>query len=218
MSANALNGVNCKLKIYISNRRYYLYLCSYMDRFNVNNTALDTSRLEKLFLENGILRTFKRNEYLVRQNDKTNHIGLVVSGTFRLTHIDTNANEWVVGYSFEDDFVCDYPSLTNKSPSTVNVQAINDSSVFLLTLDELNQFWETDMDTQRLGRQLAETMFAELYQRLLKFYCNTPEQRYLALMQRCPDLKERLPLKEIASFLGVTPETISRIRKKLLLK
>lgn len=69
------------------------------------------------------------------------------------------------------------------------------------------------METQRLGRRIAETMFAEIYQRLLRFYCDTPEQRYQALMKRCPDLQERISLKEIALFLGVTPETLSRIRK-----
>lgn len=53
-----------------------------------------------------------------------------------------------------------------------------------------------------------------IYQRLLGFYCDTPEQRYRALMKRCPNLQERLSLKEIALFLGVTPETLSRIRKK----
>lgn len=51
---------------------------------------------------------------------------------------------------------------------------------------------------------------------VLETYCDTPEQRYVKLMQRCPNLKEKVPLKEIASFLGVTPETVSHIRKKLL--
>lgn len=71
------------------------------------------------------------------------------------------------------------------------------------------------MDTQRLGRYIAETMFAEIYQRLLGFYYDSPEQRYQALMKRCPNLQELITLKEIALFLGVTPETLSRIRKKL---
>ncbi len=70
------------------------------------------------------------------------------------------------------------------------------------------------METQRLGRRIAETMFAEIYQRLLRFYCDTPEQRYQALMKRCPDLQERISLKRNSTFLGVTPETLSRIRKK----
>ncbi len=72
-------------------------------------------------------------------------------------------------------------------------------SIFL-SLSKLNQFWETDMETQRLGRRIAETMFAEIYQRLLGFYCDTPEQRYQTLMKRCPDLQELITLKEIALF------------------
>lgn len=184
-----------------------------MDKFNASEN-IDTARLEKLFLEKGTLKVLKKNEYMVRQNDKTNHIGFVTSGTFRLTRIDMNGNEWIVGYSFENDFVCDYPSLIKKTGATVSIQAITNCEVYLLSSNELNQFWETDMDTQRLGRRIAETMFSEIYQRLLGFYCDTPEQRYQALMKRCPDLQERISLKEIALFLGVTPETLSRIRKK----
>lgn len=135
---------------------------------------------------------------------------------FRLSHIDADANEWIVGYSFVNDFVCDYPSFIKQTTSTVNIQATTECEVYLLSLNRLNQFWETDMDTQRLGRQIAETMFAEIYQRLLGFYCNSPEQRYQSLMKRCPDLQEKLSLKEIAQFLGITPETLSRIRKKQL--
>ncbi|MCS2224070.1 Crp/Fnr family transcriptional regulator [Bacteroides fragilis] len=189
-----------------------------MDKFNVEKEILDTSELERLFLREGIFTTIKRNEYLIRQNEMTNQIGFVVSGIFRLSRIDVNGNEWIIGYSFKNDFVCDYPSFINKMGATVNIQASTDCEVYLLSLNRLNQFWETDMNTQRLGRRIAETMFAEIYQRLLGFYCDTPEQRYQALMKRCPDLQGKLSLKEIAHFLGITPETLSRIRKKILFK
>ena len=187
-----------------------------MDKFNVKDSPPDTSRLEKLFLGEGLLMKIKKNEYLVQQNEKNNQIGFVVSGIFRLSHTDANGNTWIVGYSFANDFVCDYPSFMKQTVSTVTIQASTECEVYLLPLSKLNQFWETDMDTQRLGRQIAETMFAEIYQRLLGFYCDTPEQRYHALMKRCPGLQEKLSFKEIAQFLGITPETLSRIRKKQL--
>ena len=69
-------------------------------------------------------------------------------------------------------------------------------------------------ETQRSGRYIAENLYEMVYDRLLDSYC-TPEIRYQRLMKRCPDLKDTVPLKSIASFLGVTPETVSRIRRKL---
>lgn len=149
-----------------------------MDKFNIKDSHPNISRLEKLFLEEGVFTKFKKNEYLVQQNEKTNQIGFIKSGMFRLSHIDADANEWIVGYSFVNDFVCDYPSFIKQATSTVNIQATTECEVYLLSLNRLNQFWETDMDTQRLGRQIAEAMFAEIYQRLLGFYCDSPEQRY----------------------------------------
>ena len=110
-----------------------------MSKFNANE-GVNVTRLEKLFLENGTLKTFRRNDYMVRQNNKTNHIGYVTSGTFRLTRIDTNGNEWIVGYSFENDFVCDYPSLIYRTSATVSIKATTDCEVYLLPLSELNQF------------------------------------------------------------------------------
>ena len=106
---------------------------------NLMRVKVDTL-VEKLFLEKGTLKVLKKNEYMVRQNDKTNHIGFVTSGTFRLTRIDTNGNEWIVGYSFENDFVCDYPSLINRTSATVSIKATTDCEVYLLPLSELNQF------------------------------------------------------------------------------
>ena len=72
---------------------------------------------------------------------------------------------------------------------------------------DIIEYWETDMKTQRFGRHVAESLFEMVYERLLDSYC-TPEIRYR-------NLTEVVPLKNIASFLGVTPETISRIRRKL---
>lgn len=187
-----------------------------MDKFNGYNKELDFSKLENFFIERGILKSFGKKEYFVRQNEKTKYIGFVKSGIFRLTRIDIYGNEWIIGYAFENEFLSDYPALIKQTEASINIQASESSEVYILVLNELEEFWERSMDTQRLGRQIAETMFTEIYQRLINFYCDTPEQRYKDLMERCPKLKEYVPLKEIASFLRVTPETVSHIRRKIL--
>lgn len=187
-----------------------------MDKFNGYNKELDFSKLESFFIERGILKSFDKKEYFVRQNEKAKYIGFVKSGMFRLTRIDIYGNEWIIGYAFESEFLSDYPALTKQTEASINIQASENCEIYILALNELEEFWEMSMDTQRLGRQIAEMMFAEIYQRLINFYCDTPEQRYKDLMERCPKLKEFVSLKEIASFLRVTPETVSHIRRKIL--
>lgn len=120
----------------------------------------------------------------------------------------------IVGYSFTNEFVCDYSSFMKGCLSLVNIQAIADCSVYEISRHDLIEYLETNMETQRFGRYVAENLYEMVYERFLDLYCS-PEIRYKKLIKRCPDLKEAVPLKNIASFLGVTPETISRIRRKL---
>ena len=186
-----------------------------MGNFNEYMNEIDFSGIRKLFIENGKSIEIKKKDYFVRQNEPCKYVGFVESGIFRYTRINNEGKEHIVGYSFTEDFVCDYPSLIKQTGSLTNIEAVTDCSVYVLSMKELNDYWETNMDTQRFGRLVAEENFIEIYGRLLEFYCDSVEQRYIALLQRCPNLPQLITLKEIASFLGVTPETVSHIRKKL---
>lgn len=186
--------------------------------FNEYLNAIDFSKFKKYFLEHGKSIEIKKKAYFLRQNELCKFVGFVERGIFRYTRIDSEGKEHIVGYSFTEDFVCDYPSLIKHSSSLTNIQAVTDCSVFMLSMTELNDFWEINMDTQRFGRLVAEQIFIDQYQRLLGFYCDTAEKRYIALLERCPHLLQQISLKEVASFLGVTPETVSHIRRKLRYK
>lgn len=189
-----------------------------MKDFNSYIGNLDYSDLKKMFQEKGELHTYRKKDFFTKQNEVSRFAGLVKSGTFQYTCMDEKGSEHIVGYSFSNEFVCDYSSFIQQSSALVNIQAITECTVYELSYLDITNYWETDMETQRLGRLAAESLYEMVYKRLLEFYCDTPETRYLKLMKRCPDLKEALPLKNIASFLGVTPETVSHIRKKILLK
>ena len=82
--------------------------------------------------------------------------------------------------------------------------------------ERLEAFYRTDAARERLGRTFAQHMLAEVYERLLDRCAASPQQRYEALLERCPDLLQLVPLRELASYLGVRPETLSRIRRRIL--
>lgn len=189
-----------------------------MKDFNSYIGNLDCSDLKRIFQEKGKLHIYRKKDFFTRQNEVPHFAGWVKSGTFQYICIDEKGNEHIVGYAFSNEFVCDYSSFLKQSASLVNIQAITECTVYELSSLDITHYWETNMETQRLGRIVAESLYEMAYKRLLEFYCDTPEIRYLKLMKRCPELKEALPLKNIASFLGVTPETVSHIRKKNLLK
>lgn len=177
---------------------------------------LDLSALKNFFLEEGRPEVLEKQDCFVRQGERASLVAYVEDGMFRFVRTDSAGNEHVVGYSFRDSFVAEYSSCLCGRPALADVQALVRSRLYVLPYERLKLFWERSPEHQRLGRVVAEQMFVMAYRSLLDSYCCTPEERYVELMQTYPDLKEQRPLKEIASYIGVTPETVSAIRRKLL--
>lgn len=181
-------------------------------------SSLNLSPLKEYIMDNGTIKQLKAKEFLLHQNDTDRLVGFVAEGALRHTRCDESGKEHIVGYSFKDGFVAEYSSCLCGRPSLISVQAIKKSIVYVIKYEELEKFWNSSPENQRLGRIVAEQLFVMAYKRLIDSYCATPEERYIDLMKNIPDLKESVPLKEIASFIGVTPETVSVIRKKILKK
>ena len=97
----------------------------------------------------------------------------------------------------------------------VSIQATTDSLIYYASTEEMINFFSTNSVTQDLERILAEELFVQTYKRLLDIYCKTPAELYLDLVKRHPDFQNYITLREIATFLRVTPETISHIRKSI---
>lgn len=188
---------------------------------NINEyhfSRLDLEGLREFFIQQGVCRAVRRKEYIVRQGERFHPIGFVERGMFRHLRTDSSGKEHVVGYSPENEFAGDYAALLCGQPSSISLQAVCDSTIYLVSHNDLENFWQQSPAHQQLGRNVAEQLFAMAYRRLTDSYCLTPEERYVDLMRRYPTLKEQVPLREIASFIGVTPETVSRIRRALLQK
>ena len=105
-----------------------------MVHFNEYMNVIDFSEFRKLFLEKGKSIEIKKKDYFVRQDEPCKQIGFIESGLFRYTRIDSEGKEHVVGYSFTNDFVCDYPGLIKQTGALTNVQAVTDSTIYLLSI------------------------------------------------------------------------------------
>lgn len=187
-----------------------------MKELNTYMNHADYSEAIRFFLEKGEKQVYCKKEFYVHQNAVSRYAGYVQEGLFHYICTGEDGKEHIVGYSFENEFVCDYSSFIGGTNSLVSIRALTDCIVYSISLDDYLAYTNRMQDGLHLGCRIANGLFEMSYKRLLTLYCDTPEMRYISLMKQCPKLKEKVSLKEIASFLGVSPETVSHIRKKLL--
>lgn len=206
-----------KFAEYLQIQRIMTYREGAMRDFNTYLQDVDFSVLQQLFQERGEKRVYRKKEFFIQQHTKSRFLGWIERGTFQYRFIDSEGAEHIVGYAFENEFVGDYSSFLKGIESLVGIQALTECIVYRLARNEMIGYWDTDLNTQKYGRLIAESLYGMAYKRILESYCS-PEIRYRELMRRSPNLKENVSLKSIASYLGVTPETISHIRKKILLE
>lgn len=186
-----------------------------MAHFNEYVDIAGLSVLVEHCLQQGKKRIYKKGEYFNRTGEVCRAFGYIVQGSFRHSYMDADSNRHVIGYNFEKSFVSDYNSLTGQLPAAVCSEAIRESIVYEISFNELEAFWKQSDEYQALGRKLAEGLFRMAYNRILNQYVSSPKTRYLELLKRCPNIIQLTSLKEIASFLNISPYTLSRIRKEV---
>lgn len=188
-----------------------------MENFNEQYSSHPKLELLKHFiLEQGTYVEMKKKEMFSVQG-KINHVGAYIEeGLFRHSIVDDRGNVHIVGYTFSGDFTGSLDSwITPNHTSLVTIEAVCDSKIYYIPFTKAEKFFSMNLETQQIRCTLTESSYTLMYRRLLDLYCKTTEELYLDLLNRCPDIQEYITLKEIASFLQVTPETISHIRRKL---
>ena len=122
-----------------------------------------------------------KKDFFIRQNEISRFAEWVENGTFQYTYIDGEGEEHIVGYSFTNEFVCDYSSFMKGSLSLVNIQAITDCSVYEISRHDIIEYWETDMETQRFGRCMWPRVYMKWYMDDCSIRIARPEIRYRRL-------------------------------------
>lgn len=159
-------------------------------------------------------RFLAKGDFLYREGGICHHLAFVVDGLVRsFYHIEgEEVTRFIVTKNF---FVTAFSSFISRKPSNENIQAITDSRLLVICYEDLQMLYRKHSSWQELGRRLIEESHLRLEQRVLTLLTHTAEQRYRALAITQPELLKHVPLQYIASLLGIKPETLSRIRRKV---
>lgn len=162
-------------------------------------------------------RSLAKGEYFLLAGDVCREAAFIESGVFRF-YINTGEREATYYFAAESEFICDYPSFLPQRPSYVNIQALEAAEIRAISFDDLQRFYRETNSGERFGRLIAEEIFVDSIQQLASFYQDKPAVRYQNFVHRFPQLVQRLPQYYIASYVGIEPQSLSRIRRRFLSK
>jgi CRP-like cAMP-binding protein len=164
------------------------------------------------------LKEFAKNDYLTKEGKVCRHSYFVEEGFFRSYVTDVEGNEATINFFGKDGFANDFLSFFRQIPATENIQALTDCTAWAITFDDLQICFHTIPEFREFGRLLLVTNYGQLRERMLGMIQLTAEQRYVKLIEYEPNIFQNAPLKMIASYLGITDTSLSRIRKDLAKK
>ncbi|MBO9202186.1 MULTISPECIES: Crp/Fnr family transcriptional regulator [Niastella] len=159
---------------------------------------------------------FKKGEPFLQEGKVCRHVGFIVKGLMRY-FLTEDGEEKTFYFAKEYEFVSNYESFVPQIPSLKSIEALEDTVMYIISYEHLNRLYSTMANGERMGRLIIEQVFVQALQNLNSFYSDTPEQRYKKLLLAHPDLQQRIPQYYIASCVGVKPQSLSRIRKRLSL-
>ena len=165
-----------------------------------------------------IPKKLRKKQYLLQEGDVCKYVAFVEKGILRQYKVDDKGNEHILQFAFEGWWIADHYSFLTGEPSLYNIDALEDCELLLLTKQAEEQLLEKLPKFERFFRLLLQNNLIATLQRLESSLSGTAEEKYNQLIQSCPTLAERIPQHMIASFLGITPETVSRIRKQMSLR
>jgi len=158
------------------------------------------------------VRTFAKGEFLIQAGQVENHVYFINSGATR-NYFTREDKEYTVDFQFAGEFVTAYYSLITREPGTVNIELLESTEVVVIAYKDLKEFYNRHHNGERIGRLIAEYQYVRRLRREMDLLALSAEERYAQLMQRNPLLIQTLSVKHVSSYLGIQPESLSRIRK-----
>lgn len=153
----------------------------------------------------------KRNDFLVSKGQVETNLYYVMSGSMRIFY-PVKDEEIVAGFAYDHNLICSYPSFIRQQPSDYAIQALTTTKLKFIRRSDFYELFKSHHDIESAWRMLEEEALVGKIEREVEMLTFTPEERYRRLMDRSPHIFQIIPRKYIASYLRMTPETLSRIK------
>lgn len=160
-------------------------------------------------------RKIRRRQYILQEGDICRHYTFVNKGCLRLYTVDVNGVEHILQFAAEDWWIADLGSFYEETPTVLYIDALEPTEIFQIEKSDLIETFVTHTGFDRVFRVMIENAFINLQKRVLQNISSTAEERYLTFVDSYPQLVNRLPQTQIAAYIGITPEFLSKIRKNL---
>lgn len=160
------------------------------------------------------VQKLRKGELLIRSGEICRQVNFINKGLLRMFYM-IDGREICTGFINENEYISQYDSFLTKQPSTGNIDALEDCELINLSYDDMQAIYKTNPVFERFGRKIAEMLFIMISFQATRLLTMTPEERYQSVIEQQPFVIQRVPQYMIASFIGITPEHLSRLRKKM---
>ncbi|MBB6235898.1 CRP-like cAMP-binding protein [Pedobacter sp. AK013] len=157
---------------------------------------------------------FPKKSIILEKGKREKFLSFIAKGIVRF-NIPKPDYDFTFAFAFENTFVSGYDSFLAKTPSLYNIEAISDCVLWRITCEDLETVYDSTQIGDRIGRKIAEELFLKKMKREMSLLEDTAKKRYLDLMSEQPQLIKYIPQKYLASYIGIRPQSLSRIRKEI---
>ena len=181
-----------------------------------SNNSIDLQVLREFCEREGEAVSYRKGDQMEREGDPSRWFGYVTDGCFKyVTHGISDDREHITWFSFAGEFVADYPNCLFGRPAQTTIEAMMPSRVLRVTGEQMLQMFRQNMQTMELRSVVGELILRQHRACYLDLHRATARERYELLLRRCPGIVHHLALQDLASFLCVTPNYLSTIRKDI---
>jgi CRP-like cAMP-binding protein len=177
-----------------------------------------TKKEQEHFLSLFQEKKLKKKQFLVHENEFNKSTAFVVKGCLRSYSVDRNGFEHIIQFAPPGWWIADMASVISNQPGKLNIDALEDTEMMILTREDQLKLFEKIPKFERFFRILTENSIAANSHRLIDYMGLTAQERYFTFCNRYPMLMKTLPQKQIASYIGVTPEFLSKIKAEFFKK